>query len=108
MALSVKWLLTGNDSVGRLREMKDTTWRKCITVEMAERGDSFDNMVSVAPADVDLDKEFDPGYGSANGAPFTLWTKTRVYFPVVYDGAEWVSSVPRDPCDVATEHVGGQ
>lgn len=39
--------------------------------------------------------------------PFTLWTKNRVYFPAVYDGDEWVHSVPRHPNNEATEPVGG-
>lgn len=49
-----------------------------------------------------------PGYGLASGVPFTAWTKTRVFFPVVYAGEEWVGSAPRDPCDEALEHQGGE
>lgn len=37
---------------------------------------------------------------------FTAWTKNRVYFPVTHDGREWVDSVPRNPCNEATKHVG--
>lgn len=50
---------------------------------------------------------FDSGFGGTCGEPFTAWTRDRVYFPVCYDGAEWVGSAPRHPCDEATEHVGG-
>jgi len=50
---------------------------------------------------------FYPGYGRPEGIPFTLWTHKRVYFPVQYDGSEWVTSVPRDPCEEVTSHVGG-
>lgn len=55
-------------------------------------------------------EEFDNGYGTSEGYPFTLWTKTHVYFPVVYDGSEWVESVPRNPPDTPEpkEHVGGE
>lgn len=96
------------------------TWRKLIDIEMAKHGERWDSLHWVVmppqpepgawgdPEFVsDLDAEFDAGYGGINGCPFTVWTKRWVYFPVVYDGAESVGSVPRNPCDVATEHVGG-
>jgi len=96
------------------------TWRELIEREMAEQGETWDGIVSVAlpeqPAATDwgepefvadLDAEFDNGYGGINGCPFTVWTASRVYFPVVYDGAESCGSAPRNPGDVATEHVGG-
>ena len=101
-----------------------TTWRKLITEEMTKHGDSFDNLAGLAlgitekwdyDTDEDivtpgsLDTEFDSGFGSAEGCPFTFWTYTRVYFPVVYDGAEWVGSVPRYPdSNEAAKHFGGQ
>lgn len=51
---------------------------------------------------------FDCGFGGTNGPRFTVWTKTRVFFPVCYDGAEWVESVSRDPTFFeVTDHVGG-
>ena len=46
------------------------------------------------------------GYGDPEGCSFTVWTKDRVYFPAWYDSSEWITSVPRDPCDEATAHVG--
>ena len=70
--------------------------------------DGWENVVKCTLTEAELDVPFDSGYGGSRGKPFTLWTKTRVYFPVVYDGAEWVSSVPRDPCDAPTLHVGGE
>jgi len=82
-------------------------WKRLIDEERAERGDDSET-VKVAPNESVLSVEFSDGYGSAEGPPFTLWTRKRAYFPVVYDGAEWVGSVPRDPCDEATAHVGGQ
>lgn len=96
-----------------------TTWRTLLSEALAGNGESWDDVkhVAMAPRDLwrdetppspSLDAEFSDNYGSAEGCPFTLWTSKRVYFPVVYDGAEWVSSVPRDPCDEATPHVGGQ
>ena len=81
--------------------MSNNTWREEIGKDVLEQ------MVAIYPKDLDLDKKFDAGYGSPEGEPFTLWTKDRVYFPICYDGAEWVCSVPRNPCDIATEHMGG-
>ncbi len=49
----------------------------------------------------------DTGHGGEQGQPFTVWTERRVYFPLCYDGAEWVGSAPRDPCDEALRHQGG-
>ena len=84
------------------------TWRKLIEDAMRVHGESLADQISIAPIDLDLEHEFDGGYGGSEGRPFTLWTTGRVYFPAVYDGAEWVASVPRNPCEEATSHVGGQ
>ena len=59
-----------------------------------------------ATRDEFLDREFYAGFGGPEGQPFTLWTHKRVYFAALYDGAEWVASVPRDPCGEVTKHVG--
>ena len=83
-----------------------TTWRKEISLEMGRRGESWDDVV-VSPPDAALDREFDGGFGGAEGCAFTLWTKSRVYFPVVYDGSEWCESAPRNPCNHMMPHVGG-
>ena len=83
-----------------------TTWNKEIALEMSRYDETMDDVVGKTK--FDGDRKFYDGYGSSEGEPFTLWTKDRVYFPGVYDGAEWVSSVPRNPCDEATSHIGGQ
>jgi hypothetical protein len=75
--------------------------------EAGIRADSLDGMVCTLTAE-ELQVEFYGGYGGHNGKSFTAWTDARVYFPVVYDGAEWVGSAPRNPCDEATEHQGGE
>ena len=80
-----------------------TTWRKLIKEKAGE-----DQIVHCTLSDGELDAEFDSGFGGHEGKPFTAWGQQRVYFPVVYDGAEWVSSVPRNPCNEPTEHVGGE
>lgn len=85
-----------------------TTWRKAIGDELTARNESWADVVTSTLTEQQLDAEFDCSFGSAEGEPFTLWTHRRVYFPVVYDGSEWVGSVPRNPCDEASKHVGGQ
>jgi len=82
-------------------------WRDMIEEEMTGMGDLMDQVEAVVPADIDLDRQFDAGYGSEEGKPFTLWTADRVYFPACYDGSEWVESVPRHPSDEVTDHIGG-
>ena len=84
-----------------------TNWKALIEKEMIEQNDSFSNLIECTLTEQELLIEFDKGYGDTEGKPFTLWTKTRVYFPVTYDGAEWVGSVSRDPDGKATEHFGG-
>ena len=82
------------------------TWRESIKKEMASHGDSFDLLESSTLTDNELDETFDSDFGATYGRPFTLWTKTRVYFPVQYDGAEWAASVSRDPDNKPTNHLG--
>ena len=97
------------------------TWRNLIQSEMNQHGETFDDVVHqhirvqkdyagepISDREPSLDRQFDRGYGGSNGDHFTVWTANRVYFPAVYDGSEWCASVPRDPCDVATQHVGGE
>ena len=83
-----------------------TTWRKEIEHALEMNNEAFDDVVDMIFAG-DIDEVFDSGYGCSQGCNFTVWTKDRVYFPVVHDGAEWVGSVPRNPCDEATRHKGG-
>ena len=58
-------------------------------------------------SDDELDTKFDAGYGGTGGKSFTAWGEKFVYFPICYDGAEWVGSAPRNPCDIQTPHQGG-
>ena len=80
-----------------------TTWRKEIK---STAGD--DVIISCTLTEEQLDTPFHDGYGGHKGLPFTAWSETKVYFPVVYDGAEWVGYVYRNPCDEASEHWGGE
>lgn len=82
------------------------TWRQLIEDELEDF--PGEQIIAAAPGQSALDVQFDNSYGLTEGSPFTAWTQTRVLFPVVYyDGAESVGSVPRDPNNVATQHVGG-
>ena len=85
----------------------DGDWKSLITEAMTVHDDSWDNVVSCTLTEEELSESFDEGYGGAEGKPFTVWTKTRVYFPAVYDGLEWVESVSRNPDGNPTQHVGG-
>jgi hypothetical protein len=88
----------------------DKSWRDLVSAEMAKHGDSLANVLASVPTlDSDeMSRTFNTSYGCQEGCAFTLWTAKRVYFPVVYDGSEWAGSAPRNPCDEATEHVGGE
>jgi hypothetical protein len=84
------------------------TWKHILTEAMIGNGETLADIVSNTMTDAEMDVEFDDGYGNAAGIPFTVWTANNVYFPVVYDGAEWVGSVSRNPDGFPTEHQGGQ
>lgn len=83
------------------------SWKSMISEHMKEFGESFDDLVECTIDDEELSREFYDGYGGEEGSPFTLWTNNRVYFPVCYDGAEWVGSAPRNPCNESCRHFGG-
>lgn len=84
-----------------------TTWRELITEEMNEREELWSDIVKAVFSSGDEDTQFNCGYGCEEGSAFTVWTKNRVYFPVVYDGSEWCGSVARNPNDLSTPHQGG-
>lgn len=85
-----------------------TTWRRQLEAEMKSNGDAFGSIdASSPPVGNWLDVEFNDGYGGEEGCAFTIWTKHRVYFPVCYDGSEWVGSVSRHPDGKPTVHKGG-
>jgi hypothetical protein len=82
-----------------------TTWRKEFE---SSREDDQSSVVAVAPDDSVLDVEFDAGYGGSEGSPVLIWTEEYVYFPVVYDGAEWLGRAPRNPRPEGQSHEGGE
>ena len=85
-----------------------TNWKELIEQQMNLKSETFEDVVECTLTEEELVEHFDAGYGGSEGKPFTLWTTHRVYFPVVYDGAEWVGSVSRNPDGKPTYHFGGQ
>ena len=83
-----------------------TTWRAALADAM--QGVYEGPVVAYAPDEATFDESFDDGYGSTSGKPVLAWTADRVYFPVVYDGAEWMGSAPRNPVPEGQTHEGGQ
>ena len=95
-----------------------TSWRKEITEAMDHNNDSLSCVVDTIVGELDqrilldektskdtwLDREFDEDYGMPEGHTFIIWTLNWIYFPVTYDGKEWVSSVPRNP--LSSYHPG--
>ena len=84
-----------------------TNWEVLLGEALSERGESFDDIEASTLSDDELVRIFDSGYGGVKGVPFTVWTANTVYFPICYDGAEWVGAVSRNPDGKPTEHQGG-
>lgn len=78
-------------------------WKKLIKEAAKD-----DEIISCTLTEEELLKSFDDGFGGSEGKIFTAWSENYVYFPVVYDGAEWVGRAPRNPCNEATAHQGGE
>ncbi len=82
-------------------------WKDAITEDLAVYGETWTDVEAHTLTSEQLVAEFDSGWGGTEGEPFTVWSKRRVYFPVQYDGSEWVDSVSRDPDGKPTSHLGG-
>ena len=83
------------------------TWRKAIENQFEIHKDSWKNVVSIAPEDgAWLDYLFDDDETVPQGEAFTVWTKTRIYFPVFSDNQEYCDSISRDPDQKPTRHIG--
>ena len=72
---------------------------------MADRGETLEDIVFNTMSEDEMTNEFDDGFGTAEGIPFTVWTHNTVYFPVEYDGSDTVGSVARNPDGKATVHI---
>jgi hypothetical protein len=64
-------------------------------------------VIAYAPDEAAFDVAFSDGYGGTEGPGVLAWTEQRVYFPVCYDGSEWIQSAPRNPQAEGQAHVGG-
>lgn len=84
-----------------------TTWEKELIEIMDCLGETMADIEFNTLTNAEMTQEFDGGYGSAQGKPFTIWTARTVYFPLVYDGAESVGYVARNPDGKPTEHQPG-
>lgn len=75
---------------------------------LAENSEAWTDVESNTMTEADMAKEFDSGYGdTTEGCAFTVWTARSVYFPICYDGVEWVGRASRNPDGKPTEHQGG-
>ncbi len=83
-----------------------TTWRKELEKEFEKNGDDF-SKIKTTLTEKELSTEFNSDYGGEEGVPFTAWGEKFVYFPICYDGSEWVGSAPRNPCKIKLCHQGG-
>lgn len=84
-----------------------TNWKILIEDMFTLTGDSWDQVESNTMTENEMMIDFDDGYGSIEGIPFTVWTKNYIYFPVSYDGSEWVGCVSRNPNGEPSYHFGG-
>ncbi len=84
-----------------------SSWKELLENEMNERGETLSDLESITLTKAEMEKRFDTDFGSIRGKPFTAWSPKAVYFPVCYDGAEWVGSVSRYPDGKPTRHQGG-
>lgn len=84
-----------------------TNWKTQLDKTLQMHNESWKNVEANTMTAADMEKMFDDGYGGTEGCPFTVWTKNSVYFPICYDGAEWVGRVSRNPDGKATDHQGG-
>lgn len=99
-------------------------WKEIIIEVMKENGETWDDVIEAnitkpvrswynedkiaEMPEASFEREFDSGYGGTRGDYFCVWSKGYVYFPLCYDGAEWVGSAPRQPSPGYTqEHLGG-
>ena len=82
-------------------------WKTLLDSVLKENGESWDDVEANTMTEQGMQKNFDAGFGGVEGCQFTVWTKNSVYFPIQYDGAEWVGRVSRHPDGKPTEHQGG-
>lgn len=87
------------------REMD--SWEQLFAEAFELTGESWADVVSSTMTSEEMRAKFHAGYGGTEGIAFTVWTERKVYFPICYDGSEWVGFVSRNPDGQPTEHQGG-
>ena len=86
---------------------ENESWREMVSYAMSSNKDSWENVEANTMSEAEMDVMFYSGFGGVDGIPFTVWTHDWVYFPMCYDGSEWVGSVARNPNGEPTGHQGG-
>lgn len=81
--------------------MSDTSWRELLE-EARQAAADESAIVAYAPDEASFDVHL------SRRLDVLAWSTRRVYFPVVYDGAEWIGSAPRNPVTEGQPPVGGQ
>lgn len=79
-----------------------TTWRKMFE---ATYPDLDLSKLVFNPRDIDLDREFNDGYGCIEGQPFYAYSDTKIYYCWEYDGSEGIGNIPRHPDDTKPTHT---
>ncbi len=82
-------------------------WKELIMVAGAGEEENDDFIIFCTLTEEQMLKKFNADKFEIEGCNFTAWSKKYVYFPTTYDGRERVAKVLRDPCNEATEHIGG-
>jgi hypothetical protein len=82
-------------------------WKTMLGEALKENDESWEDVEANTMTEEDMAKNFYTGYGGTEGCAFTVWTNNTVYFPICYDGSEWVGSVSRNPDGKPTGHQGG-
>ena len=55
-----------------------------------------------------LNFDFDSSWGGEEGFSVYVWTETKVIVKGTYDGSEWYTFIPRNPCKLPPpESIGG-
>ena len=86
--------------------MSTTNWKNELKEVCEMLGEPFESLICTL-SEEELEENFDSGWGGVEGKPFTAWGEKYVYFPIVYDGSEWVGYAPRNPCNIKMHHQGG-
>jgi hypothetical protein len=92
------------------------SWFKMLAAQLERRSDTFVSLcieIEGTPTFVPLNhyqfcKPFDAGFSYYERCHFTAWGESYVYFPMTFEGAEWIGSVPRNPELCATNHFSGE